>query len=116
MSNIRTYDKLIIELSSKIERLPENKGTLKFLFTNDKNKYESDSIEFMDNLDEIQSYWASNKSELKKVLNDGDDAIILFYLDFPQKSYIALYKAYSIEDISMLNELKIFITRHYDKL
>lgn len=114
MSNIRNYEELIEEIIEKIKSInvDHKSGLFKVLFSNDKKSHTIESFEFQDSFDIIKEKWDNNKTEFEKVLKEGE-TVILFYIDFPKNSYVALYKGYKIDDISQLVDLKVFITRNY---
>ncbi len=114
MSNIRNYEELIDEITEKIKsiNINQNLGLFKVLFSNDQNSYTIESLEFRDSFDMIKTKWYDCKIEFNKLINTGD-TIILFYIDFPKNSYVALYKGYNGNDISQLHDFSVFITRNY---
>jgi len=114
MSNIRSYEDLVEEIIKKIKSINggHKSGLIKVLFSNDKMSHTIESFEFQDSFDIIKEKWNESKLEFEKLLQEGE-TVILFYIDFPKNSYVALYKGYKIDDISRLVDLKVFITRNY---
>ncbi|OQA95626.1 MAG: hypothetical protein BWY23_02328 [Spirochaetes bacterium ADurb.Bin218] len=114
MSNIRNYDVLIDEIINKInsQNTSKNNGKFKVLFSNDSKNHTIESLDFSDSFDLIKTKWIESKTEFNNLIAEGH-TIILFYIDFPKNSFVALYKGYSETDISQLHDLSVFITRNY---